>query len=69
MGLSSRDCPDCGRSIRAPFEKTITGREVCPDCAHALTMGTAAAVTTGNPGSGYGVWAMLMRKIRRSGRP
>jgi hypothetical protein len=44
----------------------VTGREVCPDCANALFMGTAAGVITGNVGSGYGVWAMLMRKIRRS---
>ncbi|GGN49528.1 ribosomal protein S27AE [Actinoplanes campanulatus] len=67
MGLSGRDCPDCGRSVREPFEKTVTGREVCPDCANALFMGSAAGVITGDVGSGYGVWAMLMRKIRRSG--
>jgi hypothetical protein len=67
MGLSGRDCPDCGRSVREPFEKTVTGREVCPDCAYALKAGTTAAVATGDAGAGYGVWAMLMRKIRRSG--
>jgi hypothetical protein len=52
--------------VRDPFERTITGREVCPECANALRMGSAASVITGNVGSGYGVWAMLMRKIRRS---
>jgi hypothetical protein len=67
MGLSSRNCPDCGRSVRVPFEKTITGRDVCPDCANPLFMGSAAGGITGNVGSGYGVWAMLMRKIRRAG--
>jgi hypothetical protein len=67
MGLSARQCPDCRRRVRVPFDKTITGREVCPDCANALAMGSAAGVVTGNVGSGFGVWAMLMRKIRRSG--
>ena len=67
MGLSGRKCPDCGRSVREPFEKTITGREVCPDCANALATGSAVGGITGNVGSGYGVWAMLMRRIRRSG--
>jgi ribosomal protein S27AE len=38
MGLSGRDCPDCGRRVRKPFEKTVTGRAVCPDCANALFM-------------------------------
>jgi hypothetical protein len=66
MGLSARECPDCRRRVRVPFDKTITGREVCPDCANALALGSAAGVVTGNVGSGYGVWAMLMRKIRRS---
>ncbi|WP_433652072.1 hypothetical protein ACQP2C_06265 [Micromonospora zamorensis] len=49
-----------------PFEKTITDRQVCPDCANALFMGSAAGTITSNVGSGYGVWAMLMRKIRHS---
>jgi hypothetical protein len=66
MGLSARRCPDCHRNVRDPFEKTITGREVCRDCANALFMGSAVGVVTGNLGSGYGVWAMVMRKIRRS---
>lgn len=67
MGLSARECPDCGRSIREPFQETITGREVCPDCANALAVGSAAGAVTGDVGSGFGVWAMLMRKVRRSG--
>jgi ribosomal protein S27AE len=67
MGLSGRNCPDCGRRVRKPFEKTITGREVCPDCANALFMGSAAGAITNNVGAGYGVWAMLMRKVRRAG--
>lgn len=67
MGLSGKHCPDCGRSVRVPFKKTVTGREVCPDCANALFMGSAAGGITRDVGSGFGVWAMLMRKIRRSG--
>jgi hypothetical protein len=66
MGLSGRDCPDCGRRVKEPFEKTVTGRRVCPDCANALFKGSAVGAITGNVGSGYGVLAMLMRKIRRS---
>jgi hypothetical protein len=67
MGLSGRNCPDCGRRVSRPFEKTVIGREVCPDCAHALSTGSAAGAITGDVGSGFGVWAMLMRKVRRSG--
>ena len=66
MGLSARECPDCHRRVREPFQKTVTGREVCPDCANALFMGSVAGAVTGDVGSGYGVWAMLMRKVRRS---
>ena len=66
MERSARECPDCHREVRDSFEKTITGREVCPDCAKALFMGSAAGAVTGNIGAGYGVWAALMRKIRRS---
>lgn len=65
MGLSGRTCPDCGRRVSKPFEKTITGREVCPDCAKALFLGSAAGAITRDFGSGFAVWAMLMRKIRR----
>jgi hypothetical protein len=65
MGLSARECPDCRRRVREPFQRTVTGREVCPDCARTLFMGSAAGVITGNVGSGYGVWAMLKRRIRR----
>lgn len=66
MALSGRNCPDCGRRVGKPFHKTVTGREVCPDCANALFMGSAAGAVTGDVGSGFGVWAMLMRRIRRS---
>ncbi|GAB1692750.1 hypothetical protein KRM28CT15_45530 [Krasilnikovia sp. M28-CT-15] len=66
MGLSGRDCPDCGRRIREPFKTTVTGREVCPDCTNALFMGSASGAVTGDVGSGFGFWATLMRKIRRS---
>ncbi len=65
MGLSGRNCPDCGRRVSKPFEETVTGREVCPDCAHALFMGSGVGAITGDVGSGFGVWAMLMRKVRR----
>ncbi len=67
MGLSGRVCPDCARPVREPFTTTVTGREVCPDCANALFMGSAVGAITGDVGSGFGVWAMLMRKVRRSG--
>jgi hypothetical protein len=66
VGLFGRECPDCGRRVKDPFQATVTGREVCPDCAEALFMGSAAGAITGNTGSGYGVWAMLMRRIRRT---
>jgi hypothetical protein len=46
MALSGSECPDCGRRVREPFEQTITGREVCPDCAKALFMGFAAGAIT-----------------------
>ncbi|WP_027344299.1 hypothetical protein [Hamadaea tsunoensis] len=65
MALSSRLCPDCGRRVRTPFQKTLTGREVCPDCATALRAGTTAGAMTGDVGVGMGVWAMLMRRFRR----
>ena len=66
----ARDC-QAGVALTAvatsePFEQTITGREVCPDCANTLFMGSGAGAITGDVASGYGVWAMLMRKIRRS---
>lgn len=66
MALSGRECPDCGRRVREPFEQTVTGREVCPDCANALFIGSAAGAITGDFGSGVGVWAMLKRRIRRN---
>jgi len=66
MGRSARECPDCHREVRDSFEKTITGREVCPDCAKALFMGSAAGAVSGSIGTGYGIWAALMRKVRRS---
>ena len=65
MGLSGRECPDCGRRVREPFVQTLTGREVCPDCGNALRLGATAGAITKDVGSGFGVWAMLMRKIRR----
>jgi hypothetical protein len=68
MGLSSRQCPSCHRWVKDPLRETITGRLVCADCAAALTLGSAAGAVTHNVGSGFGVWAMLMRKLRR-GRP
>ncbi|UQU62169.1 hypothetical protein COUCH_24375 [Couchioplanes caeruleus] len=54
--------------MREPFKRTVTGREVCPECADALFMGSATGAITGNVGSGFGVWAMLMRRIRRTRR-
>lgn len=68
MGLSSQLCPSCQRWVKEPLRETITGRLVCADCAAALTLGSAAGAVTHNVGSGFGVWAMLIRKIRR-GRP
>ena len=69
MALTGRRCPDCGRRVTSPFVQTITGREVCPDCAHALALGSSAGAITGNAGSGFGVWAMIMRRIRRRSKP
>lgn len=65
MALSGRKCPDCGRTARQPFEETITGRRVCPDCARSIRLGAAVTVITGNRGAGAGVWAMLLKKLRR----
>lgn len=65
MSLSGRTCPDCGRVVHEEFQKTVTDREVCPDCANALFLGSAAGAITHDVGAGFGVWAMLMRKIRR----
>lgn len=65
MALSSRRCPDCGRRVRTPFQQTITGREVCADCAGALRAGTTVGAVSGDFGAGMGVWAMIMRRIRR----
>jgi hypothetical protein len=62
MALSGRKCPDCGRSVRQPFQETITGRQVCSDCARSLILG-AVSVVSGNRGAG--VWAMLLEKLRR----
>src|SRR5262249_44286387 len=31
VSLSGRTCPDCGRVVHDEFQKTITGRGVCPD--------------------------------------
>ncbi len=65
MALSGKECPDCGRVVRAKFEETVTGRRVCPDCARALFLGSAVGAITHNAGSGFGVWAMLTRRLRR----
>jgi hypothetical protein len=66
MGLSGTQCPDCRRRVRAVFEQTISGRLVCPDCARALATGSAVGAITGDPGSGFGVWATMMRRVRRT---
>jgi hypothetical protein len=66
VALVGRDCPDCNRTVRDEFEETITGREVCPDCAHALRSGATVGAVTSNVGAGFGVWAMLRRRIRRT---
>ena len=66
--MASWTCPDCGRRIGVPFEETITGRKVCPDCAKALRLGSGAGAITGNVGAGFGVWAVLMHKLRRRER-
>jgi hypothetical protein len=66
MALSGTQCPDCRRRVRAALEQTITGRLVCPDCARALASGATVGAITGNVGSGFGVWATMMRRVRRS---
>ncbi|GGK16438.1 hypothetical protein GCM10010124_06300 [Pilimelia terevasa] len=65
MALSGRNCPDCGRRVSRPLQKTMTGRKVCPDCANALAMGSAAGAITGDVGASFGVWAMFKSKVRR----
>lgn len=65
MALSGRDCPDCGRRVPEPFQHTITGREVCPDCADALRSGTLTGVITKSPETGATVWALLMHRLTR----
>jgi hypothetical protein len=65
MPISGFDCPDCDRRVAAEPERTITGREVCPDCAEALRLGSGVGVITGNAGSGFGVWAMFNRRARK----
>lgn len=66
VALSGRICPDCNRRVRRPFQDTISGRQVCPDCATALALGSSVGAVSG-AAAGGGVWAMLMRKLRRSG--
>jgi hypothetical protein len=65
MPISGFDCPDCDRRVAAEPERTITGREVCPDCAEALRLGTGVGVITRNAGSAFGAWGTLNRRIRR----
>jgi hypothetical protein len=65
MPISGFDCPDCDRRVAEEPERTITGREVCPNCAASLRLATGAGVITKDAGSGFGVWAMLNRRIRR----
>ncbi|NJC69529.1 hypothetical protein HC031_07310 [Planosporangium thailandense] len=66
MTLVGRECPDCKRTVTVEFEQTVTGREVCPDCARALLTGSAVGAITSDVGAGFGVWAMSMRRIRRT---
>jgi hypothetical protein len=66
MALSGKRCPDCDRIVRQPFEETITGRMVCPDCAKSLTFGSTFSVITGEPIEGLAVWAALKNRLKRS---
>ncbi|WP_435233568.1 hypothetical protein [Micromonospora aurantiaca (nom. illeg.)] len=45
---------------------TITGSEVCYGFAGALIIGSATGGIPGSVCACYGVWAMILRKIRRS---
>jgi hypothetical protein len=65
MPISGFDRPDCDRRVAAEPERTISGREVCPDCAASLRLATGAGVVTNNAGSAFGAWKMLNRRIRR----
>lgn len=51
--------------VRESFKKTMTGREVCPDCAQAYQLAEGVAMATGDSGRGAGVWAAMMMRIRR----
>jgi hypothetical protein len=66
MAPSGVKCPDCGRKVTGPLAETLTGRKVCQECARALIAGSSVGAITGDVGSGFGAWAMLMRKFRRS---
>jgi hypothetical protein len=66
MTLAGRECTDCERVVTVEFEKTITGREVCADCARALRTATAVGAAS-DIGAGLGVWARLTGKTRRTG--
>jgi hypothetical protein len=65
VALSGRDCPDCGCRVPEPFQHTITGREVCPDCADALCSGTLTGVITKCPEASASVWAVLLHRLIR----
>jgi len=60
--IGGRNCPDCRRTVGEQFEKTITGREVCPACAEALRLGTAVGVVTGDMGAAFAVHGMRVRR-------
>jgi hypothetical protein len=65
VALSGRDCPDCGQRVREPFQYTITGREVCPDCADALRSGTLIGVISKTPEADTTLWSALIHRLCR----
>lgn len=54
--------------VRQAFKETMTGRKVCPDCVGAYRLAMGVAMATGDAGRGVGVWAVVMRRLRRKSR-
>ena len=67
-------CPDCGRRFVGRPHTSFTGRELCGDCAGAITAAAAGALT-GGPGLEGQVanaisvrgWFQRLRRMRRGG--
>ena len=56
--------------LRSAREEAVSENDIGPGGVPGLRarpiLGSGVGAITGNLGAGYGVWAMLMRKVRRS---